>query len=354
MYQKYGVLSTGSMAPNQGRKRVTLKDVARESGYSVQTASHVLSGNKTVRLPETTRQKIKEVADQLGYVPNPHAQSIRSGKTNTIAVWMPIDRPTIAYLKMLAIVGEKAKETGYDLIIVGLDRTSALTTTGRPPHRWPVDGIFSIDAEKAVEVFRQKPGNADLPVAILGFQQFDNGDSVAWNLGEAYNRATQSLIAKGRKHIVHVTLDWIVKEFPREQRRCGYTEAMLDAGLNPVLIPVTGESSQDAADAVAKHLNEGHPVDAIMGVTDTIALGAARALIESRKSIPQDCMVWGQGDYPESANYMVPVSTLRPPLEDAIGQAWDWLMDRIKKPGTPTRFISLPMELVERNSTQTS
>lgn len=338
--------------PNSHKRRVTLKDVARESGFSVQTASHVLSGNPTVRLAESTRLKIKEAAEKLGYIANPHAQSIRSGKTNTIAIWMPTDRPIMAYLRMLQYIGEEAKKTGHHTIIVGLDRNSALTTTGTAPHRWPVDGILSIDAEKAVQKFRDIPNNQNIPVAVLGFQEFINGDSVAWNVADAFRNATQTLIDRGRKNIAHLTLDWIIEDFPREQRRRGYTEAMTAANLVPNFIISKGESFSDATEAVTEYIKKHPETDAIMAFTDALAVGAVRALIKSGKQVPQDCAVWGLGDYPESESCIVPVSTIRPPLDQVIHQSWQWLTQRIETPNQKQRFAVLEMELVERESTQ--
>lgn len=333
------------------RKRVTLRDVAQESGYSVQTASHVLSGTKSVKLPDATRRAVLEAAQKLGYIPNPMAQAMRSGKTNTIAVWMPIDRPIYGYLRILTALGACAKSSGHDLMILGLDRQSALTTTGRPPHRWPVDGILTVDAEKAVEVFRGSQGNGDIPVAVLGFQQFANSDSVGWNLSDGCREAVERLISRGRRKIVHLTMDWVLAEFPREQRRRGYTTAMDDAGLSPTFLSCCGESSSDAKQAVLQFLDKGGELDGLTVFNDTLAAGAVSALLERGLSVPGDVAVWGHGNYPEAESCVVPISTLMPPITAVVGQAWEWLIERVDGFRGEGRFTSLDMELIERDST---
>ena len=63
--------------------RVSIRDVAREAGVSVTTVSHAL--NDKGRLNPETRQRVREVADRLGYRPNPAAKSLVSGRTGLIA-----------------------------------------------------------------------------------------------------------------------------------------------------------------------------------------------------------------------------------------------------------------------------
>jgi len=78
------------------QRRVSIKDVAREAGVSVTTVSHALNGKG--RLSETTRDHVQEVADRLGYRPNPAARSLVSGRTGLIAAMPSLpDDPRIAF-----------------------------------------------------------------------------------------------------------------------------------------------------------------------------------------------------------------------------------------------------------------
>ena len=69
---------------SQQHKRITLKDISEQCGYSVNTVSRALRDDP--RLPEATISRIKQVADELGYMKNIIASSMRSGHTNLIAV----------------------------------------------------------------------------------------------------------------------------------------------------------------------------------------------------------------------------------------------------------------------------
>lgn len=334
-----------------GPKRVTLTDVAREAGVSVQTASHVLSGNLKVRIPETTRQRVREAAARVGYRPNRLAQAMKLGKTRIISVWMPLDRITPNYFRFLQAISQKAQANGYDLMITGLDRATALEGRGRSPQIWPVDGVISLDAGKAIQFFRDDASNDETPVAVLGLESFANSDSVSWELAGAAREATERMIAKGCRSILHLTLDWVLADFPREQRRRGYAEAMEAAGLRPQFLPVGAESSAMAEAVVADYLRTNPAPDAFFGFTDPLAIGAARALFAKGIPIPHSCLLWGFGDFPEADEYRIPLSTIRTPIQAIIDQAWNWLTERMENTALDPRLKVLEMELIEREST---
>lgn len=338
--------------PPRPIKRITLKDVALEAGVSIQTASHVLSGNPTVRLPESTRAKVRQAAEKVGYQPNRHAQAMRSGKSDVVSIWMNIDRPLGNYAPHLRHLTAQARTTGHELMVNLLSKEDALGESGKPPATvWPVDGIISLDAGKAIQAFRTSPASLATPVCVLGFEQVPNGDAVAWNLAEAAEDATKRLIASGAKDIVHVTLDWILQDFPRDQRRRGYTKAMQDAGLEPRFLPVPAENLTETRKAFDEY-HARHKVDAAFCYTDTIALGVGRALILRGVPVPDEVQFVGVGDFPEGADFIVPLTTIVAPHQAIIAQAWEWLTQRIKDPTIPPRFTVLPMDYIPRASTR--
>lgn len=336
----------------QGRssKRITLSDVAQAAGVSVQTASHVMAGNMTVRLPDSTRQRVKEAAVRVGYRPNRVAQAMKRGKTNVIGIWMPLDRPVVTYMRYLQLFNERARAAGYDLMITGLTAEQAMTPNQPLPTTFPVDGIISIDAGKAMESFRADHQNDDIPVAILGLEEVTNGDSVAWDVAAAARSVTESLISSGCRTVVHVSLDWVLERFPREQRRRGYTEAMDEAGLKPTYLAVPGETSVIAESVVGEYMEEHGVPDGFFGFSDPLAIGAARAVLTRGLEIPDNCKVWGFGDLPESADFRVPISSIRAPQEKIVDQAFSWLTERIGQPVKDSRLVVLPMELIFRSS----
>ncbi|MDV7399869.1 LacI family DNA-binding transcriptional regulator, partial [Arthrospira platensis SPKY1] len=79
-------------------KRVTIADVAVRAGVSKSTVSHALSGKRPISA--ATRRRIQQAVDQLGYHPNPVAQRLAGGRTQTIGYVFPLYAPQIASLEM--------------------------------------------------------------------------------------------------------------------------------------------------------------------------------------------------------------------------------------------------------------
>ncbi len=332
------------------RRRITLTDVAREAGVSVQTASHVMSGNMTVRLPETTRERVRQAAAKVGYQPNRLAQAMRMGRSHMVSVWIPLDRVTPNYMKILKAISEHSQQDGYDTMVVGLSSSFAYNAEGRTPFQWPVDGVIGADAGRAMRKFRENPANDSTPIVVLGMEEYTNGDAVGWDVvGSAYE-VTQRMIAKGAKRIVHATLPWVLQDYPNEQRRRGYSEAMVEAGLIPEFAPVDGEASRQVEVSAREWINANGIPDAIFGFTDSIAIGFARALLDAGVRIPEQCMVWGFSDYPEAEDFRVPISSVRAPFEQVVAHGWKWLIDRIENSPGASRSHVYPMEIVERES----
>lgn len=329
-----------------------MADVAREAGVSVQTASHVLADNRTVRLPETTRERVRAAAARVGYRPNRIAQAMRRGKTGMLGVWMPVDRPAPNYQRFLQALSARAREGEYELLITGLDSSMAYGAEGRLPTAWPVDGLIALDAGRAMARFREDPANDGTPLAIIGLERFANSDSVAWDVAGGAREAVGRMIRSGAKRIVHVTPRWIFEGYPREQRRRGYSEAIAEAGLEPDFVIVEGETSRDAEIAMAASVTASGVPDAVFAFHDACAIGAGRAVLATGATIPGDCLLWGFGNYAEGLDFRVPISTLGIPLEAAFDRSWTWLMARIEDPLLPSRLELIPMDVIERDSSR--
>src|SRR5690349_1709004 len=102
--------------------RVTIKDVSRRAQVSVTTVSHALTGHG--RVGADTRARILAVAEELGYVANPHAKALKSGRTMTVIAELPATAEAggldSAFLRDVLIgAAEQAMETGYLLAIAG-------------------------------------------------------------------------------------------------------------------------------------------------------------------------------------------------------------------------------------------
>ncbi|MBL8047115.1 MAG: LacI family DNA-binding transcriptional regulator [Chthonomonas sp.] len=331
-------------------KRITLADVAKEAGVSVQTASHVMAENLTVRLPESTRQRVREAAAKLGYQPNRLARAMKTGRTNVLSLWMPVDRANPAYMVVVKYLSRFVREAGYELNIVGLSSDVAYGAERTMPTTWPVDGMIVFDAGRAVRIFREDPMNQRIPTVIIGLEEFENCDTCAWDVAGGVRGVVQGLISQGRKRIAYLAPRWVLEDYPNEQRRTGYRTALETVKRPELLIPTTGESTHEAELAIRDFLAHNDPPDAIFGFLDPLALGAVRELDRQGIRVPVDCAIWGYGNFPESEQSRVPLSTINAPLEALIRQAVLWITDRINHPDRESRVISLDLEVHQRES----
>jgi len=107
------------MAARAGAARQA--DIARIAGVSQATVSVILRGNTTVRMAESTRRRVLEVAEQLGYVPHPIATRLASARSNMLGLYtfrstFPTDVAD-SYYPILVGVEEEAAALGQDLIL---------------------------------------------------------------------------------------------------------------------------------------------------------------------------------------------------------------------------------------------
>ncbi|MBL8088122.1 MAG: LacI family DNA-binding transcriptional regulator [Chthonomonas sp.] len=333
--------------------RVTLADVAAEAGVSVQTVSHVLSDTASVRLPESTRQRVVLAAEKVGYRPNRIAQAMKSGRSNVVAVWMSLDRVTANHLRALRAITTRAEAAGYNVMITALDnpRAHGAEPITRLPD-WPVDGVFAVDAGPAIAAFRADKSNLSTPVVVMGTELYENGDAVGFDVYDAAKSATLDLIKNGCREVAHVTLKWVVQVYPEERRHTGYLAAMKEAGLQPLVIEIEEETRLSTASALSSFLDEHRLPEGIVAFSDGLAINVARVAFGAGYRIPDDCRIWGYGNLPESEDYRVPISTVQIPVEQIVNQSWTWLMERIENGSLPSRSIEFPMELIERESSR--
>jgi LacI family transcriptional regulator len=108
-------------------RRPTLKDVARTAGVSVTTVSVVLNDRREgVRVPDATRRRVQQAAEDLGYRPNVLARSLRTQETRTIGFISDEVTTTPFAVGMLAAAQDEAAQHGYLLFVINLGPNAPL------------------------------------------------------------------------------------------------------------------------------------------------------------------------------------------------------------------------------------
>jgi len=338
------------------KKRVTLRDVARQAGVSPTAVSFAY--NAPHQLSQTTRDRIIDTANELGYQPHPVARTLATGRTNTIGLVMPTGLDWILhdplFSLMLGEIGTVCDQEKMRILIVPAvgDLSPGMLAT------IAADGfvLFSIHRDHPLARAVQ---HSNRPLVMI------NGDeslgAPMFNVDDfkgAY-LACQHLLEKGHRRIAVGTLgpreDGVV--IPTYERRMlGYQAAVRDAGLPPsTLRPVyiRGLLSM-GKESFEKIWSLDPRPTAVLCVSDVRALGVLNGARKAGVSVPDELAVVGFDNLPDSAVSTPPLTTLKQDLPGRIRLALGTLFALIAEEGEeadpPIPHIT-PLELEVREST---
>ena len=144
---------------------VTIYDVAREANVSMATVSRVVNGNQNVK--PTTRRKVLECIEQLGYRPNAVARGLASKKTTTVGVIVP-DISKAFYAELSRGIADVATMYEYNIILSNSDERPEREVELLVDHFGKqVDGLIFMSDSISEEV-RAEMSKAPVPVVLAG------------------------------------------------------------------------------------------------------------------------------------------------------------------------------------------
>lgn len=328
-----------------------MRDVARHAGVSPKTVSNVMNGYPFIR--EATKQKVLASIDALGYQLNISARNLKSGRTGIIGLAVPeLSLPYFAELAEAVI--NVAEGHGLTVMIeqTSADREHELATLARPRGHL-VDGLlFSPlglgpdDAE-----YLRTPA----PMVLLGERIFHSPvDHVMIDNVGGTRAAVRHLLDQGRRRIAVIGTHPGEKVGTAAIRYDAYRCTLEEAGIRPVrklAVPAGFWHRATGAEAMEQLLASGAKFDAVLGLNDTLALGAVRVLTRHGIRIPDDVAVAGFDDIDE-ARYSTPtLTTVDPDRAQIARTAVDLLVERMGGEESAPREIVAPHHLHVREST---
>lgn len=327
----------------------TLRDVAAHAGVSIRTVSNVVSDHPHVS--DSTRARVQQAIKELGYRPNPVAQTLRTGRTGALLLVVPeINVPYFSELAKEIIV--RAAERSFSITITQTsDATAdeALTPGGRAAL---FDGILY--ASKMRPETLKSIDAAQTPVVMLGEDIFDGAhDHVAIDSAQAAVDAVTHLASLGYTKIAAVGPQPEVGFSTPARRLSGYMQEMARQGLtvNDDLIAPTGPYSRRTGYETSMRLLRGsNRPDALLCFSDLLAIGALRAAHDLGYRVPGDVAVVGIDDVPEGRFCIPSLTTISLDIPFIAAQAVQMIADRLDDPQRPPREIIAPHSLIERES----
>ena len=276
------------------KRRITLKDIAKELGISVSTASRALKAHPDIA--EETIKMVKEYAEKHHYVPNALAVNFRRSRTYSIGLIVP---ELVHYFFSSVISGaiDEAKRNGYNVLVSqSNDILDDEISACRRMLASSVDGLLISISNETVEGTHIKEF-LDEGKPVVQFDKvtdcLDTPKVIVDDFEGAYKAVTH-LIEQGYTKIAHIRGRMDVKN--SEERCRGYKKAMEDHGLkmDPDWIKICAQITQDEGFEFAKQLMDSHnPPDAIFCITDLVAIGVMKYLKKNHIPIPQKVGVIG-------------------------------------------------------------
>lgn len=331
------------------RHRTSLKDLAKELGVSIATVSRALRNSPEIG--KEMQERVKALARQLNYRPNPFAQSLRREAPKIIGVVVP-NLVTHYYAAVLDGIESEATKAGYSVI-------SANSHEDCDVEARTIDNFIGLHVEGIVACLAQDTTDyshfeelAQMGIPLVFFGRTcltDRFSSVTANGDEAAQLATQHLIDTGSRRIAFIGgpnhLDMV------RRRKHGYLEALRENNL-PIDrdIVVCGKIDYDVAlSSTVELLSRPDRPDAIVAFNDIIAFAAFNAIKQVGLNIPDDVALIGFTDDVHAA-YVTPQMSAIVDQSHLMGvTACRLLLDSIE--GNPQiRHERVPQKLVIRET----
>ncbi len=332
----------------------TMHDVAKLAGVSQSTVSRVLNETAShIPISEETRQRIMFAVEKLGYQPNMIARSLRTQRTQMIAVMIG-DISNAFYHPIVRAVQDVAGARDYDMLISNGDHVYKnelrfLQTV----LRRPVDGVIMAPHRLTTEDLDHFIKRSHIPIVAIGAQvQHPLVDVVGGTSEPATYDAISWLIKeKGHKRVGFIGVAGDMA--PGPPRLQGYRRAMSDYGLpvEPDFIQKGDFTIEGGRQAMSAFLRQKNPPTALFACNSLMAIGAVRVAQENGYDVPGDFSVMGFDDIPEAEILSPPLTVIARDLAGIGRQVVEILFERIDGNVTGSgRFFQSEWHLVERKS----
>jgi len=275
------------------KQRVSLKDMAKRLGVSIATVSRALHSNPEIG--KEMQNKVKALAKELNYRPNPFAQSLRSEAPKMIGVVVP-NLVTHYYAAVLDGIETEARKAGYSVISANSHESQADETRAIDNfNSLHVDGIIACLAQDTTNYSHfEEISEMGIPLVFFGRTCMSERFScVTANGDEAAQQATQHLIDTGSRRIAFIGgpnhLDMV------RRRKHGYLEALRENRL-PIdrdLVACDRIDYDVAMKATLRMLEMPNRPDAILAFNDIITFAAFTAIKQKGLKIPEDVALIG-------------------------------------------------------------
>lgn len=304
---------------------VTIRDVAREAGVSLATVSRAL--NDAAQVTVDTRQRVRAVADRLGYVPHGGARSLITRKTGTLGVLLP-DLYGEFFSELIRGIDQTAQRHGYHMVLASSHSDAREIAAAVGNMRGRVDGFVVMSPD--VAALPSLAGVAStFPTVVMGAgPEMGAFATISVANFDGAVAMTRHLLEQGYKRIAFIRGP--TGNVDATDRLRGLRAVTKDApGVS--VREYNGDFRQETGYATAqKLLRDRELPDAIFCANDAMAVGVIGALHEAGLRVPDDIAVVGFDDIPIARFLTPPLTTVRVPIAELGSSATERLIDALR------------------------
>lgn len=332
---------------------MNIRDIARLAGVGVSTVSRVINEHPDVK--DETREKILKIIKESNYIPNNSARILKKNNTNNIGVLVKgVFNPFFA--EMINIIGNRINEAGYTMILQQNDYAT----------EDDVDNLIAFVKEKRLQGIICLGGNflnindesfqfLDIPVVLtsvntLSKESKSKFSSIGIDNVLAAKASIQYLIDKGHRNI-GILLGEKNDVGISGLRLEGYKKALEENNIpyseENVFI---GDYDYSGAYRVTKEvINNRKDITAIFSISDIMAVGAAKSVIDQGLKVGEDISIMGFDGMDISKYYNPGITTVKQPKKNMANNSIDLLLALLAKK-EDHKHIIFETKIIERES----
>ncbi|MDA8309940.1 MAG: LacI family DNA-binding transcriptional regulator [Actinomycetota bacterium] len=347
-----GVGSGRREARSRGARKLTIQDVAALAGVHPSTASRALDASLPGRIAEPTARRVRAAAEELGYVPDLLARSLRTRRSGLVGVVIPdLTNPVLA--PIVQGVEEKLRSAGFGCLLADTDNDPTREKAAiEELQARRCEGLVVATARrrsKAVEQLAQSG-----PPTVLVTRGLDSGGLplVAADDAQGVAAAVRHLVALGHRHLAHLTGPRDLSTTVRRARAVRESaKALSRPAIDVVVRHGAGFTIADGRRLARALLSENPGVTAIVAGNDMIALGCLDAMADAGLRCPTDVSLVGHNDMPFVDRLEPALTTVAIPQRALGVRAAEVLLGRLAGGSAVVEPLVLPTRLVVRGST---
>jgi DNA-binding LacI/PurR family transcriptional regulator len=312
---------------NREQLRLNMRIVAQQAGVSSATVSRVINGSAPVK--EETAKRVRRILEELDFIPNPIATTLKYGRSNTYGVIVP-DLTNPFFPEFLLNFEEVLVENDYELLVATTQSSEAkLMNSVRRMLMRQVDGVVLMASEvdtQAIEPLLDRK----IPIVTIDRRRAPDGTGdVAIDFEDGYRQAVEHLHQLGHRRIGFI--GGVEGIRTSEIRLKAFQKALQTAGLiyEPRYVRPGNYRVAGGDAAMRSLLHEAGRPTAVITANDLTAFGALRALHACGASVPSEMSVVGFDGIMLSDALYPPLTTIAVPPKD-IAKACARALDHIK------------------------